>query len=137
MPKRPTEFQRVVTLVRQHASAGSVITASKFLLDSKGEKREVDICIEKSIDGVPVTISIECVEGKRPANVEWVERMKGKHDDLPTNVLILYSRSGFTKGAKQKAQTYRKGIVALETLDANSAERLFGGTNALLFKALS
>lgn len=62
------------------------------------------------------------------ANVEWVERMKGKHDDLPTNV--LYSRSGFTKGAKKKAQTYRKGILALETLDARSAERLFGGTDA-------
>lgn len=43
--------------------------------------------------------------------------MKGKHDDLPTDVLIRYSRSGFTKGAKEKAETYRKRIVALETLD--------------------
>jgi hypothetical protein len=94
----------VVTLVRQHASAGSVITASKFLLDSNGEEREVDIYIESSVDGLPVNISIECVEGKRRANVEWVEQMKGKHDDLPTHVLILYSRSGFTKGGKTKSK---------------------------------
>jgi hypothetical protein len=31
--------------------------------------------------------------------------MKGKHDDLPTDVLILFSGSGFTEPAKEKAQT--------------------------------
>jgi hypothetical protein len=137
MPKRTTEFQKLVYLVKKHSAAGSTVTESKFLADSKGKKREVDICIESNIDGIPLIISIECIESKRLATVEWVERMKGKHDDLPTDVLVLYSRSGFTKRAKEKAQTYRKRIVALETLDETSAERLFGGASSLLFKASS
>jgi hypothetical protein len=134
MPKRTTEFQKLVFLVKKHSAAGSTVTESKFLRDSKGRLREVDICIESNIDGIPVTIGIECNEKKRRATVKWVEEMKGMHDDLPTDVLILYSRSGFTKGAKEKAQTYRKRIVALESLDEASAERLLGGASSLWFK---
>ena len=137
MPKRSTEFQRLVFLVKKHSAAGSTVTESKFLADSKGRAREVDICIESTIDGIAVTISIECNERNRKATVKWVEEMKGKHDDLPTDVLMLYSRSGFTKGAKQKAETYRKRIVTLETLDETSAERLFGGASSLWFKTNS
>jgi hypothetical protein len=137
MPKRTTEFQKLVYLVKKHSAAGSTVTESKFLTDSKGRKREVDVCIESIVDGIPVTISIECTEGKAKATVEWVERMKGKHDDLPTNLLILYSHSGFTKWAKEKAETFRKRIVTPETLDADSAERLFNGANLLSFKTSS
>ena len=89
MPKRTTEFQKLVYLVKKHSAAGSTVTESKFLADSKGKKREVDICIESNIDGIPLIISTECIESKRLATVEWVERMKGKHDDLPTDVLVL------------------------------------------------
>jgi len=60
--------------------------------------------------------------------------MKGKHDDLPTDKLILYSRSGFTKGAQEKARTYRKDLVALETLDETSAGRLFDGARLISCK---
>jgi hypothetical protein len=134
MPKRSTEFQKLVFLVKKHSAGGSKVTESKFLADSKGKEREVDVCIESKVDGIPVTISIECNEKKRRATVKWVEEMKGMHDDLPTDVLILYSRSGFTKGAKEKAETYRKRIVALETLDETFAERLFGGASSLWFK---
>jgi hypothetical protein len=115
MPKRTNEFQKLVYLVKKHSATGSTVTESKLLTDSTGYQREVDIRIEHSIAGFPVTISIECCDLGRPATVEWVERMKGKHDDLPTNILILFSGSGFTELAKEKAQTYKKHIVALET----------------------
>jgi hypothetical protein len=137
MPQRSTEFQKLVYLVKKHSADGSTVTESKFLVDSRGKEREVDICIERIVSGYPVTISIECVECKDPATVEWVEQMMGKHDDLPTNVLVLFSRFGFTKGAKEKAETYKKTIVALESLDETSAERLFGGASSLFFKSTS
>jgi hypothetical protein len=136
MPQRSTEFQKLVYLVRKHLSAaGSIVNESQYLLDSKGRKREVDVCIESTVDGIPVIVSIECTEGKAKSTVEWVERMKGKHDDLPTNVLILYSRSGFTDWAKEKAETFRIRIVTLETLDEGSAERLLNGANSLFCKS--
>jgi hypothetical protein len=134
MPQRTNEFQKLVYLVKKHSATGSTVTESKFLTDSNGHPREVDICIEDSIAGFPVTINIECCDLTRPATVEWVEQMKGKHDDLPTNLLILFSGSGFTEPAKEKAQTYRKHVIALETLDETSAERLFNGANLLLCK---
>src|SRR5258708_21512066 len=96
MPKGTAEFQKLVYLVKKHSAAGSTVTESKFLTDSKGRKREVDVCIASIVDGIPVTISIECTEAKAKATLESVERMKGKHADLPTNVLLLYSRSAFT-----------------------------------------
>ena len=135
MPQRSTEFQKLVYLVRTHSAAGSTVTESKMLIDSKtGEEREVDIYIESNVDGIPVNISVECTETDRPAGSEWVERMKSKHEDLPTDVLVLVSRSGFYKPAIDKAKAYRKHVIALETLDENSAERLFGGAGILQFK---
>jgi hypothetical protein len=70
MPQRTNEFQKLVYLVRKHSAAGSTVTESKLLTDSNGSQREVDICIEDSIDGIPVTISIECCDLARPATVE-------------------------------------------------------------------
>jgi hypothetical protein len=135
--QRSTEFQRLVYLVKKHAAVGSAVTDSQYLLDSKSRKREVDVCIVSSVDGIPVLICIECNEKKRAADVGWVEQMKGKHDRLPTNILLLYSRYGFTEGAKEAARDLRKHIVALEILDENSTERLFGGASTLLFKTSS
>jgi hypothetical protein len=138
MPKRTTEFQKLVYLVRKHCASGSTVTESKPLTDSAtGEEREVDIYIESIVDGLPVRISIECTECARPSTVEWVERMIGKHQDLPTDVLYLFSRNGFTEPAIEKAKRYRKRVVTLEALGDESAERLLNGTTLLSFKITS
>jgi hypothetical protein len=63
--------------------------------------------------------------------------MTSKHNNLPTDVLILYSRSGFTKSAVDKAKFYNKRIVALRTLNDVSAEGLFGGASTLWLKTCS
>jgi hypothetical protein len=124
MPKRSTEFQKLVYLARKHSAIDSIVTESKILIDATtGEEREVDVYIESTVDGLPVNISVECTECERPATVEWVERMKGKHEDLPTDVLFLFSRNGLTEPAIEKAKRFRKRVVTLETLDESSAGR--------------
>jgi hypothetical protein len=135
MPKRSNYFQRLVLLVRTHVAAGATVTESKELVDKvTGIKREVDICIEGSVGGVPTVISIECRAFTRKADVTWVEEMTSKHNNLPTDVLILYSRSGFTKSAVDKAKFYNKRIVALRALNDATAEGLFGGASSVWFK---
>jgi hypothetical protein len=91
----------VVNFVRQHsAQPGVTVTESKFLHDaSLGIDREVDIVVEGSFDGDPVVTSIEVTEVGRSATVEWAERLIGKHRSLPTNRLMLVSKSGFTSSA--------------------------------------
>ena len=70
----------------------------------RGQEREVDIVIESMLAGHTVTVGVECIAKKRRSCVEWVERVRAKHENLPTNKLILVSQSGFYKTASKKAQ---------------------------------
>jgi len=49
-------------------------------------------------------LGIECSKSRRPATIEWVERMIEKHRDLTDNKLVLVSGSGFTPTALHKAE---------------------------------
>ncbi|MBE8523530.1 hypothetical protein ILP97_39605 [Amycolatopsis sp. H6(2020)] len=76
------------------------VTESKLLTDSVlGITREVDIVIEGEVDGEPIVISVEVIEHGRRASVNWVQQMIRKHLYLPTNRLLLVSKSGFSQPA--------------------------------------
>lgn len=80
------------------------VTESRFLVDANtGQQREVDIVIEREVAGHNTIVSVECNERVRPQGVTWVEEMRGKHEWLPTNLLVLVAKSGFTKSALDKA----------------------------------
>jgi|SRR3981081_3130408 hypothetical protein len=137
MPQRSNEFQKLVFLLKQHAApAGATVTESKFLIDkSTGKEQEVDVCREFTVANVSLLISIECTDKSRPATKEWVGEMKGKHDDLPSNKLVLASRSGFTEQALAKAKFHGIDTIALDVLDEDSAERVI--KRALSYKIWS
>jgi hypothetical protein len=101
VPKRTTAFQAIVNFVREHTAApGVTVTESKELLDARtGAMREVDVVVEGDFDGEHVVTSIEVTEPSRPADWEWVDKQIKKHSTLPTNLLILVSKSGFTPNA--------------------------------------
>ncbi|MCC6502229.1 MAG: hypothetical protein IT362_03705 [Deltaproteobacteria bacterium] len=135
MPKRTNDFQKLVFLVKKLVAENSIVTESKFLIDLQtGAQREVDICIESSIGGHNITISIECIKHKRKASVTWVETMKAKHERLPTNALVLVSEAGFSKEAQKVAQKYGIETLRFDEVDENSVDRLFGKTEALFFR---
>lgn len=115
MPKRSTPFQAIVRLVRQHfAQPGVTVTESKMLLDaSLGIEREVDIVIEGEFDGEPMVISVEVIERSRPAPLPWIDEMLAKHRDLPTNRLLLVSKSGFTRNALARVEREAGRVQAL------------------------
>jgi hypothetical protein len=94
----------VVNFVRKHwAQPGVTVTESKFLYDAQSQiEREVDIVIEGTFDGEPVVTSVEVIEHGRPATIEWVEQQINKHRYLPTNRLVLVSKSGFSKNARTR-----------------------------------
>lgn len=135
MPKRSNQFQKLVFLIKQHVSEDAKVTESKLLKNRlTGQEREVDICIESTMASHPVTISIECTDRKRRADVTWVEQMRAKHEDLPSDVLVLVSKSGFTPRAEQTARKRGIEILAVEQVDQDSADRLFGVLEALWCK---
>src|SRR5687768_1077461 len=106
MPKRSTEFQRLVFLLKKQLGPEITVTESKMLTDLvTGTEREVDICLEATVAGHNVAIGIECNEKGRRAGPGWVQEMRGKHERLPT-ALVLVSKSGFTKEAERVAASY-------------------------------
>jgi hypothetical protein len=120
MPKRSNNFQRLIYLIHHQLANDAVVTESKFLRDSAAEaEREVDIVIETTVGEYSLTISIECRDRGRVADIEWVEQMIAKHHTLPTNKLILISSSGFTKRAAKKAQA--QGVQTLSLSQAAQA----------------
>ncbi|OBH41100.1 MULTISPECIES: restriction endonuclease [unclassified Mycobacterium] len=114
MPQRTNDFQTMVTLITTllRKDPTVVVTPSAMLPEKiTGALREVDICVESDATGHKVVVGIECRAWKDPQSVEWVEAMRGKHQHLPTDVLVLVSKSGFTKNALKLAEFY--GIKAI------------------------
>ena len=114
MPKRSNPFQRLVYLIQRQLAGKATVTESKMLVNVRTDTpTEVDVVIETEVAGVPLVVSVECTSEGRKATIEWVREMIGKHDDLPTNKLVLVSKSGFTRPAKKLAEARGVDIKTL------------------------
>jgi len=121
MPPRTNAFQRLVTLLSATLAGHARVTESAMLPDRvTGESREVDVLLVAITAGYQVNLGIEVISWARPADTPWVEKMRAKHDNLPTDKLILVSESGFSGPAKRKAEFY--GIETLTVEEACEAD---------------
>jgi hypothetical protein len=122
MPKRTNDFQSLVTLIeRQLAPSGTRVTESKLIRDPReNEEREIDIFIEAQAGVHRISIGVECVDRKRKASVEWIDKIIGKYRNLPVAKIIAVSRAGFTKSALKKA--VGANIVPLTLAEAVAAD---------------
>jgi hypothetical protein len=133
LPARTNEFQKIVYLVKYHFNDSAIVEESAMLSDLvTGKKREVDVCIHGDLAGHKVCISLECVEKSRKADVTWVEQMSAKHQRLPTNKLILYSKSGFTKDAYILANSCGIDTVSIEQVEEGYIAKLMGTPGKLV-----
>jgi hypothetical protein len=96
----------VVEIIHRHMAEDATVEASAMLIDAvTGDEREVDVVIRSRPAGYELVISVEAVGRSRPATVEWVEQMLGKHKHLPTDKLVLVAQRGFSKQARRKAES--------------------------------
>lgn len=138
MPKRSNEFQKLVFLLKQQLVDGASVSESRMLNDIvTGTEREVDIHIETVISSHPVTVSIECIDRKRAADIKWVEEMKAKHERLPTNALVLISRKGFSSEAIKVAKTYNIQTLTFDETTEDDIDRIFGNLDSLWSKVFT
>jgi hypothetical protein len=115
MPRRTNEFQQLALAVQHQLAPNANVTESKFLIDRRtGSKVQVDIVVETRVGDIPLVIGFECTAEARPATVEWVQEMIGKHTDLQVDKTVLVAKSGFTKMAAKKAISHGVEAVALE-----------------------
>ena len=126
MPKRSNTFQKVIALINQQLAERAEVVESALLSDSiTGDPREVDVLITASIAGYATRLAVECIDWKRKADVTWIEKMFQKHQSLPTDKLILVSRSGFSSSAIQKAEFFNITTLTLEdAIEQNWLQRI-------------
>ncbi|OGW36848.1 MAG: hypothetical protein A2Y97_06265 [Nitrospirae bacterium RBG_13_39_12] len=102
-------------MIQKQLADQAIVTESKMLRDIRtGADVEVDIVIDELVGGINIAIGIECTAERRPATVEWVREMVGKHQDLPLNKTILVSKSGFTEEAIKKANAHSVEAITLD-----------------------
>lgn len=129
MPRRSNLFQDVVAILQRHLVGDAQVEESGMLRSrTTGEEREVDVVIRADA-GYPVLISVEAVGRRRKADRIWVDSMVGKHDDLPTNVLVLVSQRGFSDNAR--AAAVASGALPLAPEDLADDDPGFKVVNAI------
>jgi hypothetical protein len=129
VPRRSNLFQDIVAIVHQHMAEDVTVEESAMLEDRvTGEQREVDVVIRGAV-GHDVVVAVEAAGRSRPATVEWVEQMIGKHANLLTDKLVLVSQSGFTPQARKRAES--AGVVALAPVDLEKGDPAYVVVNRL------
>lgn len=130
MPKRTNLFQSVVAIIQRHIAGDAEVEESAELTDAlTGDVCEVDVVIRGRTGGHDVTVSIEASKTARPATVEWVREMIGKHEHLETNKLVLVSGSGFSAAARKRAE--KDGVATFEPRDLSDDDADHGVLGAL------
>lgn len=117
MPKRSNDFQKLILFIEQQLAAENAVVRESVMLTplDGGEDLEVDVLIEAALGRHRLLLAIECRDHRRPATKEWINELVGKYAVLPVDKVIAVSRSGFTRGAKQRAVG---GKVVLSTMRA-------------------
>ena len=98
---------------------------------------EVDIVVEFTKGAIPIVIGFECTARTKPADRTWANAMVGKHKTLPTDKVVLASKSGFTRGAKKFARAADCEIVTLEQAEGVNWTAYFNQLQKLTLAAWS
>ena len=113
MPARTNEFQQIVKYIYDQISPGATVTESGFLRERDGTRREVDILIEWKFAGIDLQIAVECRDYTREQNIQWVDDLIGKYQDLNINKVVAISSSRFRPSAKRKAQGHGIELITV------------------------
>lgn len=134
MPKRTNLFQEVVSVIYEHLAEGASKEESAMLTNSvTGKNREVDVVLRSRTAGHELIIGVEAASRHPdPISVEWVEQMVGKHENLPTHVVVLVSETGFTPQARDLAlKQPKKNMVPISPETLGDGDPAFGTLKAV------
>jgi hypothetical protein len=118
LPQRTNEFQQLVYLIQEQLKdrPDMVVTESKVLVDrNTGKKREADIVVESSLNGINFVLAFDCRRRSRKPTIEWVEQQIQKHAHL-SDKLVLVANRPFTANAIDLAR--RVGVDTIELSEA-------------------
>ncbi|MEQ1485549.1 restriction endonuclease [Methyloglobulus sp.] len=118
MSKQTNAFQQLIHYIHEKTEGiDATITESAEIFEQNiNEKipREVDILIEKEINGKNNRIAIECRDRQCKDDIQWVDCLIGKYLHLDVQKVIAVSNSGYSKAAQLKAGVNHIELKTLE-----------------------
>jgi len=123
MVRKGKDFEKLISIIEKGlANTDIKIKSPDYLKDNiTGKDREVDLTLRKKIDNEEIIIIFECRDRKITSDVIWIEQLVTKVRDLNAFKVIAVSSSGFTDGAKKKAEYYD---IELRTTEEITNEQL-------------
>ena len=113
------EYERFTQEVYQELiNARGITTSVKHdvkLVGKSGQKHQIDVYWEYSINGIQHKVAIECKNYKKEIPIGKVRDFYGLLSDLADVSGIMITKVGYQKGAKKYADYYRINLKELRT----------------------
>lgn len=118
MSKQTNAFQKLIYHIHDRIeNTNAKVTESAFLLEKNIDEaidREIDVLIEKEVNGNIAKIAVECRDRAGKDDIEWIDCLIGKYKNLDVHKVIAVSNSGFSKAAFLKAKVNGIDLKTIE-----------------------
>lgn len=118
MSKQSNAFQKLIHHIHNKIENNSArVTESASLLEkniNEPVKREIDVLIEKEVNGTVGKIAVECRDRAAKDDIQWIDCLIGKYQNLDVHKVIAVSNSGFSKNAFLKAKANGIDLKTIE-----------------------
>lgn len=119
----------VARLERFFDSDRSVTIESPMIVtgSTSGVSREVDVGVRRRVGSVETIVAFECRDRSRLQDIEWIDSLAGKREELGFPHVVGVSSRGFSEAARSSAG--RRGIVlrSVEAIEQTELLEWFGG----------
>jgi len=115
MAKVGKPFELVVSDVVSEMDPDAVVRQGVWTEGPDG-RRDLDVVVEGTVDGVPRRVQIECRDYKlsrRRIGIGQIDALESKHRDLKMDVSLLCSNAGFSTAAIRKARRSGIGLIGV------------------------
>lgn len=103
--KRGLDFEELTTNVISKIVDPSVQQIERNIrIDGPDGKREIDILITYTTNGIQHRTIIECKDYNKPVQIEKLDAIASKMLDVKANKAVMITRVGYTRQAKAKAE---------------------------------
>ncbi len=115
MAKAGDAYRELVGTVMTALDPDSAVNTEQWITGPDGE-RDMDVEVRGTLNGVPQFILVECKDHTRAIGIGFIDAFESKIRDLKPDRSIMFSNSGFTRGALKKAN--RVGIEMASAMKA-------------------
>jgi hypothetical protein len=111
--KQGTDYQILLSEITKQLTPEATVLSPEYIrgVNSK-RKREIDISVRFKKGFSEIFVMIEVRDRTRPCDIGYIEQLKPKREDVKADKVIVICKRGFSKTAKEYAQSV--GIDLLE-----------------------